>query len=194
MPIVRLSRDKRGLDTIYLIDTRSDGKRSGGARVLYFWTAPPGLRVGRSALDDTRQRELERTHPDILFEWPELLKAVEAARQQAPLVLTPEARREAWRGAARGKSSQPRTGNRGDQGRALTASATTPAASRPAASPQPPPASGATALDGDQTAMPSETSKGAEPSSTRGRKRRRRSRRSAEAGETPRTADPIIES
>ncbi len=105
MPIVRLSRDKRGTDTVYLIDIATDGRKAGRSRVLYFWTAPPGLRVGRDVFDAERRRAIESAHPSIDFAWDDLLRSLELARQQAP---APGAlpRREAWRSARAARSRQ----------------------------------------------------------------------------------------
>lgn len=184
MPIVRLSRDKRGLDTLYLIDTRPDERRSGGARVLYFWTAPPGLRVGRGALDESRQRELERMHPDLTFDWPELVKAAEAARQQAAAVLTPEARRDAWRGAGRPSKGGPRQSAKASEAEPVVmAAAATPVAQ---------------AAPSADTARPAaadlQTSDLPDAPAPRARRRRRRTQRPGDSNETPQPADPIIDS
>jgi len=105
LPIVRLSRDKRGNDTVYLIEVATDGRKPGRTRVLYFWTAPPGLRVGRDAFDADRRRAIEAAHPDVQFDWDDLLTSLEQARQQAPPpgALT---RRESWRAMRAARRSQ----------------------------------------------------------------------------------------
>lgn len=204
MPIVRLSRDKRGLDTIYLIDTAPEaGRRSGGARVLYFWTAPPGLRVGRTALDESAQRALQRAYPDITFDWPALLKAVEAARAQGA-ALSVDPRREAWRGAGR----TPRAGQR-QTGRAdappLTVSPTAPP--DPAAGTESDADASAVQADRHRANVDARPAEAADPAGDghlasedgtaagrRPRRRRRRSKRSGTGDESPSAADPIIES
>lgn len=90
MPLIRLARDKRGLDTFYLLHQRSD---AGGARlrVLYFSSAPQGLSFGRSWLDADTQRALERQHPDVQFGWPALLRELEQRR--LPVATEPQVRR-----------------------------------------------------------------------------------------------------
>jgi len=206
LPIVRFSRDKRGLDTIYLIDTAPEaGRRTGGARVLYFWTAPPGLRVGRTALDESAQRALQRAHPDMAFDWPALLKAVEAARAQAA-ALSAEPRREAWRGAGRTPRAGPRQTGRTADAPPMTVSPTAP----------PTDPGVETVAIGEASAVQSEgrrasgdarpveasdpagdgppTSEDGAAAGRRSRRRRRRSKRSGAGDETPSTADPIIES
>lgn len=161
MPIVRLSRDKRGLDTVYLIDTGS-GPRA-RTRVLYFWTAPPGLRVGLDAFDEARRRAIERAHPDVSFDWPELSRVLEQARQQAP-VPGLETKRDAWR-AGRPTRGRPRAADREDEPTAAPTAAS-------AQEPPPTPASGAEATS-EEPASPT----------SRQRRRRRRGRRAGTSDE-----------
>lgn len=67
----------------------SRGKAKGRSRILYWFRTPPGVKVGRSALDDESVRQIQATHPDIDFDWPQLLKgrpepAAERPRQEPP--------------------------------------------------------------------------------------------------------------
>ena len=78
MPFVRFSRDKRGYEHVYLIDS---SKERGRSRVLYWFRTPPGVRVGRAAFDPDTQRSLERQNPDVLFDWPQIV----AARMPPPV-------------------------------------------------------------------------------------------------------------
>jgi hypothetical protein len=41
---------------------------------LYWFRTPPGVRVGRAAIDDEAMRLLEQHNPDVQFDWPRLLK------------------------------------------------------------------------------------------------------------------------
>ena len=91
MPLIRLARDKRGLDTLYLLHQRSDGRGGTRLRVLYFCAAPQGLVFGRPWLDAATQRALERQFPDVDFDWPALLREVEQRR--LPPAIEPQARR-----------------------------------------------------------------------------------------------------
>ena len=91
MPLIRLARDKRGLDTFYLLHHRSDGRGGTRLRVLYFSAAPQGLSFGRAWLDPATQRTLERQHPDVDFDWPALLRELEQRR--LPVVVEAQARR-----------------------------------------------------------------------------------------------------
>lgn len=72
MAVVRFSRDKRGYEHLYLIDTSREHGRS---RVLYWFRTPPGVKVGRSPFDSDTQRALERQFPDVTFDWAEITAA-----------------------------------------------------------------------------------------------------------------------
>ena len=72
MPFVRFSRDKRGYEHLYLVDT---GRDRGRSRVLYWFRTPPGVRVGRNPFDPETQRALERQNPDVQFDWPQIVAA-----------------------------------------------------------------------------------------------------------------------
>ena len=62
--------------------------------MLYWFRTPPGVKVGRAALDDDAIRRIEKLNPGITFDWPRILKgqgtpATEArppfeARRQRP--------------------------------------------------------------------------------------------------------------
>ena len=43
-------------------------------RVLYWFRTPPGVKVGRIALDDDAIRRIEQQNPDLEFDWPKILK------------------------------------------------------------------------------------------------------------------------
>lgn len=86
---LRVTRDRRGYDHIYLIEeTRRRGRSEG--RLLYWCRLPGGLRVGRDPFDDDTRRTLERANPGTGFDWPSLTKTLAsslaaarwAARQQ----------------------------------------------------------------------------------------------------------------
>ena len=91
MPLIRLARDKRGLDTLYLLHHRPDGRGDTRLRVIYLCAAPQGLDFGRQALDPVTQRALEQRYPDVVFDWVALLKEVEQRR--LPPQVEPQARR-----------------------------------------------------------------------------------------------------
>jgi hypothetical protein len=73
VPFLRVLRDKRGYETTYLVQWFRDGNRQ-RSRVLYVFRTPPGVRVGRDALDPEVVREIESLHPDIEFDWRALFE------------------------------------------------------------------------------------------------------------------------
>ena len=85
MPVLRFVRDKKGFENIYVVHTAREGGRA-RSRLLYWFRTPPGVKVGRSALDETAIRRLEEQHPDLAFDWPRMLKLRDslAAPSQAP--------------------------------------------------------------------------------------------------------------
>lgn len=74
MPTLRFTRDKRGYETTSLVHA---GRRNGRARqrILYWFRTPPGVKVGRPALDEDAIRWIEEHNPDIEFDWPKILEA-----------------------------------------------------------------------------------------------------------------------
>ena len=42
--------------------------------MLYWFRTPPGVKVGRAALDDDAIRRIEQLNPGITFDWPRILK------------------------------------------------------------------------------------------------------------------------
>jgi hypothetical protein len=74
LPTLRFTRDKRGYETTSLIHA---GRRNGRSRqrLLYWFRTPPGVKVGRPALDEDAIRWIEEHNPDIEFDWPKILEA-----------------------------------------------------------------------------------------------------------------------
>ena len=74
MPFLRFTRDKRGYETTALLHA---GRRNGRSRqrILYWFRTPPGVKVGRPALDEDAIRWIEEHNPDIEFDWPKILEA-----------------------------------------------------------------------------------------------------------------------
>jgi len=93
--LIRLARDKRGLDTLYLMHPRPDARGETRLRVIYFCTSPQGLSFGRHCLDAARQRALQEQYPDIHFDWAALLQ--EITQRSLPPPIEP-VRRSAARG------------------------------------------------------------------------------------------------
>ena len=51
-------------------------------RILYWFRTPPGVRVGRAALDEDAIRLIEQSNPGIEFDWTRILKAQEPVQEQ----------------------------------------------------------------------------------------------------------------
>jgi len=49
-------------------------RRAKGQRLLYWFRTPPGVRVGRSPIDEEAIRLLEQHNPDVEFDWTRILK------------------------------------------------------------------------------------------------------------------------
>ncbi|MDP1568990.1 MAG: hypothetical protein Q8L86_03225 [Vicinamibacterales bacterium] len=71
MPYLRFTRDRRGYENTFLLHAAYPGERP---RVLYWYRSAPDVRVGRAALDHEAIREIESAHPEILFDWSEILE------------------------------------------------------------------------------------------------------------------------
>jgi hypothetical protein len=52
------------------------------ARILYWFRTPPGVRVGRAALDPEAIRLIEQRNPELAFDWPRILKGEGGERQR----------------------------------------------------------------------------------------------------------------
>jgi hypothetical protein len=72
VPFVRVTRDKRGYEHIYLM--QASGRRGKGAapRTLYVFRTPPGVKVGREPFDETVRRTIEDQNPGVYFDWNKL--------------------------------------------------------------------------------------------------------------------------
>jgi hypothetical protein len=82
VPFLKFGRDKRGYETTSLVHAI---RRQGRSRhkVLYWFRTPPGVKVGRPALDEAAIRSIEEHNPDIEFDWPKILEAKPPVVQQA---------------------------------------------------------------------------------------------------------------
>ncbi len=62
------------------------GRRRGKprSRILYWFHTPPGVRVGRSALDEEAIRLIEEHNPDVEFDWTRILKAQDNPQPAPP--------------------------------------------------------------------------------------------------------------
>jgi hypothetical protein len=117
---LRVTRDKRGYEHIYLL---ADGRRRGKAdsRLVYWCRMPGGLRVGRDPFDPETRVSLEKANPDLSFDWPALTKALSqslAAARWAARQERPGAGQPAGKGPRRsgGRGVDGRGGNAGKSG------------------------------------------------------------------------------
>ena len=62
------------------------GRRRGRSRprILYWFRTPPGIRIGRSALDESAIKLIEEHNPDVEFDWTRILKGQAAPVEQRP--------------------------------------------------------------------------------------------------------------
>lgn len=74
MPFVRYTRDKRGYESTMVMHVYRSGASAQRTRVLYLFRSPPNVRVGRRPLDQEVVEALEHTHPDLTFDWTNLLR------------------------------------------------------------------------------------------------------------------------
>jgi hypothetical protein len=70
VPFVRVSRDKRGYEHVYLFEVSN--RRPSKPRILYWFRTPPGVRVGREPFDEPVRRALEALNPNVTFDWKKL--------------------------------------------------------------------------------------------------------------------------
>jgi hypothetical protein len=105
LPSLRFTRDKRGYETTSLVHAGRHNGRS-RQRILYWFRTPPGVKVGRPALDEDAIRWIEEHNPDIEFDWPRILQAqpapappAEDARGRRPRRDRERPRGESARGA-----------------------------------------------------------------------------------------------
>ncbi|HVZ22922.1 MAG TPA: hypothetical protein VG871_17740, partial [Vicinamibacterales bacterium] len=76
MPVLKFSRDKRGYEHYYLMESPAGGRRGGGAgrpRLLFAFRTPPHVKVGREPFADEVRQTIEAQHPDIRFDWARIM-------------------------------------------------------------------------------------------------------------------------
>lgn len=104
MPYLRFTRDNRGYENTYLMHAfRIRGRAQ--PRVLYWFRTPPGVRVGRSPLDEDAIRTIEESNPDLKFDWKRILQS----RPEQPIV-EPRRRTEGPRRRQRQRGAGPPVG------------------------------------------------------------------------------------
>jgi hypothetical protein len=86
LAFLRFSRDKRGYENFYLVETSTNRRGKTRARVLYWFRTPPGVKVGREPFDPDIRRALEAQNPNVVFDWRKI--------SETPI---PSADAERWR-------------------------------------------------------------------------------------------------
>jgi hypothetical protein len=72
VPFLKFSRDKRGYENFYLVESANRGKPR--TRLLYWFRTPPNIKVGRTPFDADMRRALEQQNPDVLFDWDAIVR------------------------------------------------------------------------------------------------------------------------
>jgi hypothetical protein len=73
VPYVKISRDKRGYETYYLLEPASDRSRQARPRILFWFRTPPQVKVGREPFPEEIRQTIESQNPDLKFDWPRLI-------------------------------------------------------------------------------------------------------------------------
>jgi hypothetical protein len=112
LAFLRFSRDKRGYENFYLVETSTNRRGKTRVRVLYWFRTPPGVKVGREPFDPDIRRALEAQNPDVVFDWRKI--------SETPI---PSADAERWRERRRLERADRarRRGAAGDSGEAAGA-------------------------------------------------------------------------
>ena len=63
MPSLRFVRDKRGYENTFVVHSDDRLAKGAGQRILYWFRTPPGVKVGRAALDEEAIRTIEQGTP-----------------------------------------------------------------------------------------------------------------------------------
>jgi hypothetical protein len=73
VPYVKISRDKRGYETYYLLEPASDRSRQSRPRLLFWFRTPPQVKVGREPFSEEVRQAIESQNPDLSFDWARLM-------------------------------------------------------------------------------------------------------------------------
>ena len=75
MVTLRFSRDKRGYEHFYIVQSAPTRRgKSPQTQVLYWFRTPPNVRVGREPFDQELRRALETQNPGVIFDWKALIE------------------------------------------------------------------------------------------------------------------------
>jgi len=70
---VKISRDKRGYETYYLLEPSSDRSRQSRPRILFWFRTPPQVKVGREPFSEEIRQAIESQNPELKFDWARLM-------------------------------------------------------------------------------------------------------------------------
>jgi hypothetical protein len=73
VPYVKISRDKRGYETYYLLEPSADRSRQSRPRILFWFRTPPQVKVGREPFSEEIRQAIESQNPNLTFDWPRLM-------------------------------------------------------------------------------------------------------------------------
>jgi hypothetical protein len=73
VPYLKISRDKRGYETYYLLEPPSDRSKQSRPRILFWFRTPPQVKVGREPFSEEIRQAIESQNPDLKFDWPRLM-------------------------------------------------------------------------------------------------------------------------
>jgi hypothetical protein len=73
VPYLKISRDKRGYETYYLLEPPSDRSKQTRPRILFWFRTPPQVKVGREAFSEEIRQAIESQNPGLRFDWPRLM-------------------------------------------------------------------------------------------------------------------------
>jgi hypothetical protein len=107
---LRVSRDKRGYDHIYLLlESRRKGRTV--TRLLYGGRWPSPMKIGQQPLDEAMRKTLEQAYPEVTFDWAALQRTLQQALATPRAPMTPENRRRSAAGrGGEGRESRPASG------------------------------------------------------------------------------------
>jgi hypothetical protein len=75
VPFLKVSRDKRGYEHYYLVESFTGRRGRVRQRILYWFRSPPNLKIGRQPFDESVARELQAQYPGTAFDWVKLREA-----------------------------------------------------------------------------------------------------------------------
>jgi hypothetical protein len=73
VPYVKVSRDKRGYETYYLLEPGPGHPHQSRPRILFWFRTPPQIKIGREPFSEEIRQAIESQNPDLKFDWPRLM-------------------------------------------------------------------------------------------------------------------------